>query len=288
MAYSYQSLIHTLIDGGIDPADAKEEALLLLTAFAGVDRVTLLCDRHKTYDTPALTAAVEKRLTRYPLQYILGAWDFFGCTFKVNEACLIPRPDTELLVETAIQCLPHDGAFADLCAGSGCVAVAILKHRPDLKAVALELYPETLALAVENAELNGVSDRFIPLCADLLAEGRKTLAAHAPLCGMVSNPPYIPRAVVDELAPELFYEPRAALDGGEDGLVFYRKILSDYTPLLAPDAPLLLEIGYDQGDALTALGKIYLPERPAEIIRDLGGNPRVAAFRHKTGLDRIS
>lgn len=288
MAYSYQSLTKALINGGIDPADAKEEALLLLTAFAGADRVTFLCDRHKTYDTPALTAAVERRLTRYPLQYILGAWDFFGCTFKVNESCLIPRPDTELLVETAIRELPRGGTFADLCTGSGCVAVAILKHRPDLTVVALELYPETLSLAVENARLNGVADRFIPLRADLLVEGREALTAYAPLCGIVSNPPYIPRAVVDGLAPELFYEPRAALDGGEDGLVFYRKILADYASLTADGAPLLLEIGYDQGDALTALGATYLPESSVEIIRDLGGNPRVAAFRHKADANRIS
>ncbi|MBQ9780920.1 MAG: peptide chain release factor N(5)-glutamine methyltransferase [Clostridia bacterium] len=288
MAYSYQSLTQTLIDGGIDPADAKEEAILLLTAFAGADRVTLLCDRHKLYATPALMAAVGKRLTRYPLQYILGTWDFFGCTFKVDESCLIPRPDTELLVETAITALPKGGIFADLCTGSGCVAVAILKHRPDLTAVALELYPETLSLAVENAKLNGVAHRLIPLRADLLTEGREALAAYAPLCGIVSNPPYIPRVVVDGLAPELFYEPRAALDGGEDGLVFYRKILSDYTSLLAPNAPLMVEIGYDQGDALTALGKIYLPNIPAEIICDLGGNHRVAAFRHNADSNRIS
>lgn len=269
------------MDGGIDPADAKEEALLLLTAFAGVDRVTLLCDRHKIYDTPALNAAVEKRLTRYPIQYILGKWDFYGCTFRVDEHCLIPRPDTEILVEQAVAALPEGGVFADLCTGSGCVAVAILKARPDLRAVALELYPETLRLAEENAELNGVSDRMIPMCADLLNGGVDALASHAPLCGIVSNPPYIPQKVVDGLAPELFFEPRAALDGGEDGLVFYRKILSDYTPLLAADAPLLLEIGYDQGDALRALGKRYLPHVPAEIVCDLGGQPRVAVFRHR-------
>ncbi len=280
MPYSYKSLIERLTEAGIPPSDAKEEAILLLETFGGGSRVACLCDREKLYDTPALTAAVEKRLTRYPIQYILGRWDFYGCTFKVDEHCLIPRPDTEVLVELAIAILPVGGVFADLCTGSGCVAVAILKERPDLRAVALELYPETLRLAEENAELNGVADRLIPVCADLLNGGVDALAGYAPLCGIVSNPPYIPKKVVDGLAPELFFEPRAALDGGEDGLVFYRKILSDYTPLLTADAPILLEIGYDQGEALTALGKRYLPHVPAEIICDLGGNPRVAAFRH--------
>lgn len=281
MPYSYHSLSACLEAAGLPPESAKEEALLLLEAFADVSRVSLLCDRHRVYHAPALDAAVEKRLARYPLQYILGQWDFFGCTFKVNEHCLIPRPDTELLVETAIKILPRGGVFADLCTGSGCIAVSVLKHRPDLCAVALELYPDTLALAVENAEGNGVAQRFIPVCADLLTDGKEALLSHAPLCGILSNPPYIPRAVVDELAPELFFEPRAALDGGEDGLIFYRKILADYPDLLDAQAPLLLEIGYDQADALLSLGRTYCPHRSAEILTDLGGNPRVAAFRHE-------
>ncbi len=288
MPYSHKSLTDKLTEVGISRGDALEEARLLLETFGGADRVSLLCDRTKLYDSPALTEAVEKRLTRYPLQYILGTWDFFGCTFKVDEHCLIPRPDTEILVETAIRELPQGGIFADLCTGSGCIAVAVLKHRPDLTAVALELFPEALALAVENARLNGVKDHFVPVCADLLEDGVDKLASYAPFSGILSNPPYIPRAEVDALAPELFFEPRAALDGGEDGLIFYRKILSDYPALLAPDAPILLEIGYDQGDALTDLGETYLPHMTSEIIRDLGGNPRVAAFRHPIRPSNIS
>lgn len=278
MAYSYHSLSLCLTASGIPPADAREEALLLLEAFGSATRAALLCDRHRSYDSPALEEAVARRLSRYPLQYILGEWDFFGCTFKVNEHCLIPRPDTELLVEQAIRYLPHGGTFADLCTGSGCIAVAVLKHRPDLSAVALELYPHTLALAMENAERNGVADRLIPLCADLLAEGREALATYAPLCGILSNPPYIPTAVVEGLEPELFFEPRAALDGGADGLVFYRRILEGYRGLLAEGAPMLLEIGYDQAEALRALGASLCPSDIPKILKDLDGHPRVAAF----------
>ncbi len=281
MPYSYQSLTAALTDAGIPLADAREEASLLLTAFGGADRVTLLCDRQKIYDSDALTEAVGKRLRRYPLQYILGSWAFFGCSFKVDERCLIPRPDTELLVETAIRYLPHGGIFADLCTGSGCVAIAILKHRPDLTAVALELFPETLSLACENAERNDVVARFVPLQADLLTDGLEKLSAYAPLSGIVSNPPYIPCKVCDTLSPELFYEPRAALDGGTDGLLFYRKILSDYVSLLTADAPLLLEIGYDQGEELLSLGQAHLPGQPSDIIHDLGNQPRVAVFGHR-------
>ena len=285
MPYSYQSLSDCLKAAGIPPSDAGEEALLLLEAFGGASRVACLCDRHQTYDTPALREAVEKRLTRYPLQYILGSWDFFGCRFSVNEHCLIPRPDTEVLVEAAIKAIPRDGVFLDLCTGSGCIAIAILAHRPDLRAVALELYPDTLALAVRNAEMNGVGPRFIPVCADLLGAGREALSPYAPFCALVSNPPYIPKSVVDGLAPELFFEPRVALDGGEDGLVFYRKILSDYPSLLSPQAPILLEMGYDQGDALLNLGNTYLPHGEGHILSDLGGQPRVAVFRNQREPD---
>lgn len=281
MPYSYHSLVDCLRAAGIPLSDAGEEALLLLEAFGGASRIACLCDRHKMYDTPALDAAVKKRLTRYPLQYILGSWDFYGCRFTVNEHCLIPRPDTEVLVEEAIKVIPKNGVFVDLCTGSGCIAIAILAHRPDLQAVALEFYPETLALAVENAELNGVSDRFTPICADLLTKGRGAIEPYAPFWAIVSNPPYIPKSVVDGLAPELFFEPREALDGGEDGLVFYRKILSDYPSLLTHNAPLLLEIGYDQAEALIALGKACLSKADCRILRDLGDQPRVVVFRHE-------
>ncbi len=282
MPYSYHQLISSLTAAGIPAPDAREESLLLMEAFCHTTRVDILCDRHRVYDAPGLDAAVERRLSRYPLQYILGEWDFFGLTFKVSEHCLIPRPDTEILVETAIRTLPQGGVFADLCTGSGCIAVSVLKHRPDLTAVALELFPETLALATQNAELHQVRDRFIPLCADLLTSGREALAHHAPLCGILSNPPYIPKADVNALAPELFFEPRAALDGGDDGMIFYQKILSDYADLLSPGAPLLLEISYDGAEKILHLGKTYLPHASCEIVKDLGQNPRVAAFLHPT------
>lgn len=288
MPYSYQQIISCLTASGIPAPDAREEALLLLESFSQANRVDILCDRHRIYDAPGLDAAVQRRLARYPLQYILGEWAFFGLTFKVNEHCLIPRPDTEILVETAIRTLPQGGVFADLCTGSGCIAISVLKHRPDLTAVALELFDETLALATQNAELHRVSDRFIPLCADLLTNGREALASYAPLCGIVSNPPYIPKADVEALAPELFFEPREALDGGADGMIFYEKILSDYTDLLSPDAPILFEISYDGVEKMRDLGKKHLPHASCEIIRDLGQNPRVATFLHPAAPFGIS
>ena len=273
MAYSYRSLTHALGHAGIDTPSL--EASLLLEAFAGAIKATLMADSGRLYDTPALNAAVSRRLAREPLQYILGQWEFFGCDFTVNEHCLIPRPDTEILVETAIRSLPRNARVVDLCTGSGCIAVATLVHRPDVTADALELYPDTLRLACENAKRNRVADRFRGIEADLLQNGAEALASNAPYDAILSNPPYIPTADISALSPEVHKEPFAALDGGEDGLVFYRAILRDYAPLVRAGGYILLEMGYNQADALKALIEEYLPGASVEIIRDLGGNDRV-------------
>ena len=237
-----------------------------------------MTDRDRLYDATALETAVARRLTREPLQYILGEWEFYGCTFTVTPDCLIPRPDTEILVEAAIRALPKGARIADLCTGSGCIAVATLVHRPDVTADALELYPNTLALATENAARGGVSARFTPIKGDLLGNGVDLLSSRAPYDAILSNPPYIPTADIAALAPEVHREPFAALDGGDDGLLFYRAILRDYAPLVKPGGCILLEIGYDQADALRALAAEYLPNATVEILRDLGGNDRVTGI----------
>lgn len=273
MAYTYQTLTQALTRAGID--QPAYEASLLLEHFAGVSYATLMTDRDRVYDLPALESAVTRRLSREPLQYILGEWDFCGCTFRVTPDCLIPRPDTEILVETAIKALPRGARVADLCTGSGCIAVATLYHRPDVTADALELYPQTLALATENANRNGVTDRFNPIEADLLGDGSAKLSPRAPYDAILSNPPYIPTADIAALSPEVHKEPIAALDGGEDGLVFYRAILRDYAQLVKPGGLILLEMAYDQAEDLKTLAAQYLPEASVEILRDLGGNDRV-------------
>ena len=274
MAYSYRSLTNALAAAGVDtPA---YEASLLLETFANASRATLMTDRDRPYSTPELESAVSRRLSREPLQYILGEWDFFGCVFTVSPHCLVPRPDTELLVETAIRVLPENARAVDLCTGSGCVAVATLVHRPDVTADALELYPETLKLACENANRNGVASRFTPIEADLLEDGVTCLSPRAPYDAILSNPPYIPTAVVADLSPEVHTEPHAALDGGKDGLLFYRAILRDYAPMVKRGGLIFLEIGYDQGEALVSLGREYIPDGTTRILKDLGGNHRVA------------
>ena len=224
----------------------------------------------------ALQAAVERRCTGYPLQYLLGEWYFWRECYEVNEHCLIPRSDTELLVECAVRELPQGAHFLDLCTGSGCVAVSTLCSRPDTKAVGLDLFEKTLRLAERNGKRNGVADRLTLTLADVLQPPPVTLAPGS-FDAILSNPPYIRGDVIPTLQKEVQYEPVAALFGGEDGLDFYRAILHHWTELLAPDGVILLEIGYDQADALRALGE----EKgfSCTVYRDLGGNDRVVRFR---------
>ena len=273
MDYTYRSLAETMEQGGIE--DPATEAALLLEHICGVSYATLMIERDRTYSSPALDDALARRLSHEPLQYILGKWEFFGCQFTVTPHCLIPRPDTEVLVETALKSLPRGGRFADLCTGSGCIAVSLLNARPDLTACALELYPETLKLAVLNAKDNGVAARFTPVEADLLGDGVEKLMPHAPYDAILSNPPYIPTDVIRGLSPEVHHEPNAALDGGADGLIFYRAILKNYARLVKPGGQIILEIGYDQAEALRDLANSYLPTASVRVLRDLGGNDRV-------------
>ncbi|MBQ9801497.1 MAG: peptide chain release factor N(5)-glutamine methyltransferase [Clostridia bacterium] len=249
-----------LLEAGIE--NAAGEAALLTEAF----------------DNEALTRAVERRCAHYPLQYILGTWDFYRERYKVNEHCLIPRSDTEILVDTAIKMLPNGAHFLDLCTGSGCVAISTLANRPDTVATAIDLFPQTLALATENAQSNNVSARFTPLLANVL-EAPPNLLFRDTFAAILSNPPYIRDEVVPTLQQEVAHEPRAALCGGPDGLDFYRAILEKWTALLSRDGAVLFEIGYDQKQDITALAAKY--GYTCDVKKDFGGNDRVAILRRR-------
>ena len=204
-----------------------------------------------------------------PLAYILGEWYFYDQVYRLNEACLIPRPDTEHLVEAAIKRIPRGGRLLDLCTGSGCVAISILCHRPDLTAVALDISPRALEAARENAALNGVAHRITFLCADMLADGWQNQLGR--FDGITANPPYIRPEVIATLSEEVQHEPYAALFGGEDGLDFYRRIGELQSVLLKPGGTLIMEIGYDQAEDVC---RIFAVGRES-VIRDYGGNDRV-------------
>ena len=245
--------------------DAAQEARLLFCHFAHISPAVLLASPDTDCRDGALEDALSRREAHEPLGYILGEVGFYGETYTVTPDVLIPRSDTECLVEEAIRLLPPHSRFADFCTGSGCVAISILCHRPDLTALAFDVSPAALRVAKENARRNGVEDRITFFERDLLkdfpTEGFATI---------VSNPPYIAARVIPDLSPEVQKEPHIALNGGEDGLVFYRTMLK-HRP---SGVPLFWEIGFDQETDIRRLAD----ERglSLRILRDFGGNVRVA------------
>ena len=254
----------------VDADSAELEARLLFKRCAQVsDAEIILGD--PSADSAALDDALARRLSGEPLAYILGDTEFFRESYLVTPDVLIPRPDTECLVEYAVEHLPRGARFADLCTGSGCIAISTLAARPDTTAIAVDVSDAALAVARRNAERNGVSDRISFLRADVLAGIDSAVLGR--LDAALSNPPYIAHAVTETLSREVRHEPMLALDGGEDGLDFYRAMLS-YLPALVQSGMILLEIGYDQESAVTRLAQeVGLCCR---VRRDYGGNPRVA------------
>lgn len=223
-------------------------------------------------DAHALDAALDRYGKGEPLAYLLGEQPFWRYTFKVTPDVLIPRPDTERAVEVALAHLPQGGRFADLCTGSGCIAISICGERTDLSGIMVDLSPAALDIAKENAQLIGVSDRLTAVHADILTDE----PLDEPLDLIISNPPYIESAVIADY-PSLAYEPQMALDGGEDGMVFYRALIDRFAKYLKPDGVFVFEIGYHQRDAITTLA--HAAGFDCRVTKDYGGNDRVALLR---------
>lgn len=230
---------------------------------------------------------VDIRAAGMPLQYITGIQEFMGLNFKVNEHVLIPRQDTETLVETAIEeikkrRIPAGGLrVLDLCTGSGAIAVSLAHHLKhiNLKITASDISAEAVKTAKENSALNNASrqiqfiegDLFDPFPKNRKGRGKK------PFDLIVSNPPYIPRDELQTLMREVReHEPMLALDGGADGIDFYVRILKEAYLYLRKGGLLLLEIGHDQAQVVSALAEAAGAYRPAQIIKDLAGHDRIA------------
>ncbi len=240
--------------------------LLVMRAF-GLTRIQLVTrDTDEALQGPAkeLENLLEKRLDNMPMQYILGQCEFMGLDFSVNENVLIPRPDTEVLVEEVLKYKP-DTAL-DIGTGSGAIAVSLAKY--GVKSVcACDISPKALEVAEHNAKANNVEIKFIE--SDLFENITGRFDA------IVSNPPYIASGVIPTLMPQVKdYEPRLALDGGRDGLDIYRRIISAAGAYLNQNGLLAFEIGYDQGAAVSGL----MRENgfgDVKVIRDLAGLDRV-------------
>lgn len=260
-------------------APAEERAFDLSLLFEhcfGISRYRLPIVGGKPADgakASAFFALYERYMAGEPLQYLLGEWAFYGLPFAVGEGVLIPRQDTETLVETALSLLKDTPAprVADLCAGSGCVAIAISHERSDARVFALELSDAALPYLTANIARNSASVE--PLQCDVLAP-----SPLPPLDLVVSNPPYIPRNEMETLQLQVTHEPKMALAGGEDGYDFYRALPAIYRPLLKSGGALAFEVGYNQAETVAAL---LADAGYAEICitNDLAGIARVVSGR---------
>lgn len=264
-----------LCTAGIPKEDAAFEARLLAAHCTGISPARLLTMRDGELSSPSLEDAVARRCKREPLQYILGEWEFMGLTFAVSPACLIPRADTETLVEAALPHIPKNARVADLCTGSGAIGIALAHFRPDILVTAVELFPETAQMAEKNSRRLGVSERFTVLQGDVT---KKIFQGGTSFDMIVSNPPYIALNEMEGLEPELAFEPRAALTDEGDGLSVIRGVLRTAAETLTPNGLLLMEIGASQGESVLSLAADF--GFSGKILPDTAGRDRVL-FAHR-------
>ena len=259
--------------------NARLQAELLLAAVLEVKRL----DLYLQFERPLHSSEVDRyreyvrqRLQRVPVQYITGVAAFRHLELTVTPAVLIPRPETEVLVDAALELLPEDGRVLDLCCGSGAVALSLAQEAAAAEVVAADVSDAALEVAKANGQRCGLAERVEWHCGDLFAP----LFGTEPFDLVVANPPYVRRGDLAQLAPEVRdYEPHLALDGGEDGLVYYRRIAQEAADFIRPGGYLLLEVGDGQSAAVEDL--LARSERLTEVqIRpDLNQIPRVVVAR---------
>lgn len=257
-------------------ADWKTDAWLLYEYVTGQNRMTFLMMENDAQVPEewqlCYRELIGRRCLRIPLQHITGSQEFMGYTFHVNEHVLIPRMDTEILVQEVEKCMDDGQDILDMCTGSGCIAISLKKRHPMAVVTAVDCSEKALETAKYNCrQLNAEVDLY---CSDLFEIFEQT-RMYKQFDIIVSNPPYIPSYVIETLEPEVRdYEPRLALDGAEDGLAFYRKITRNCLPFLKKRGMLFFETGHDQGNAVS------------HIMQEAGfGN--VTVIKDLAGLDRV-
>jgi len=290
------------------PKTAKEEAYRIAAALLSVPPSKIRLDMARmTVDATQKNEIIEKvhrRLKHEPLQYIMGSSYFMGEEFTVGEGVLIPRADTEILVEEALKiakewlfpCFPSsecpnsftpgDFGFLEFCTGSGCIALSFIKKMKeagfDINGVATDISCRALSYAAENARRLHCSSQIQIVQWDMMSDLSDFAADHENYQMILANPPYIKTQVIPTLEPEVaLYEPPLALDGGSDGMRFYHRIAECAKTMLAPGGWILLEIGYDQENEIQKLFEEAGFFEKISVKKDYGGNPRVAIGRKK-------
>jgi release factor glutamine methyltransferase len=254
---------------------ARFDSEMLLASSLGVDRLWLYTHFDQPLTGPELDvfrSAVIRRSKREPLQYILGYWGFWALDFAVWPGVLIPRQETEHLVECALKFAGSANKILDLCTGSGNIAISLAKELPSTFFWATDVSAQAVKLAMENARKHGIQQRICFLCGDLF-EPVKGQEKSFDL--IVCNPPYIPTNQINKLQPEIKdFEPRLAVDGGKDGLSFYRRLIPEAVSFLKPSGCLIMEIGENQA-------------RPGQEMMRNWGYQEITVFKDYGGLDRV-
>lgn len=272
--FSYGKLVEEgqrrLAAAGVE--EAAVDAWLLFSYDKKVDRTWYLLNRTQRAsgeEQEAYLKLIARRCERVPLQHITGEQEFMGLPFRVTPDVLIPRQDTEVLVEECLRHLAPGNIFLDLCTGSGCILVSLLHYAKGTFGTGADLSGKALSVAKGNVEANGVEARLVQ--GDLFEPVTGTFDL------IVSNPPYIASAEIETLAPEVReHEPRMALDGTADGLFFYRRIVQESPSYLKEGGWLCMEIGYDQGAAVRQLMEAR-GFATVSVIKDLAGLDRVVS-----------
>jgi release factor glutamine methyltransferase len=273
---------HRFAEVGIPQVEAALDAELLARDVLGWDRATWIA-RNIEEPPPSFQSRFDelcnRRIRREPMAYIRGRQEFYGREFAVSPAVLIPRPETELLIDEALLLLPALGAsrsltVIDIGTGSGCLAVTLAIEYPNARYIASDISEDALAVARANAERFGVANRIA------FVHGAYFADQHGPFNIVVTNPPYVAESERPSLAPEVVkYEPAAALFGGDDGLREVREIIAQSSRLLDEDGTLLMEVGYGQLDRVAAVANQSDTLALVRSRRDLQGIPRVAVIR---------
>lgn len=256
--------------------DAKTDAWLLMEYTANINKSYYYMNMHEPMDAgdaEDYALLIHRRAEHIPVQYLIGEAWFYGRSFRVNESVLIPRQDTEILVEEALKRIRPGMHVLDLCTGSGCILLTVLKEAA-VTGVGSDISADALLVAELNRKRLNAQANWIQ--SDLFQEIGGSFDM------ILSNPPYIQTRVIEDLSPEVKdHEPHLALDGSEDGLLFYRRIVAETPEYLNPSGWLCMEIGYDQGDALRELLAGSGKYTNVEIVKDLSGLDRVALAQLK-------
>ena len=265
----------------LEPCSAEDssfEADCIVADLLGCTNSALRLYSEKEIETATAEKAMDfaqRRLLHEPLQYILGKWEFYGREFYVGEGVLIPRPETELLIDSAISELKGktQPVCYDLCSGSGCIGITVSKEIPDSRVFMLEKSEKAFGFLEKNVAHNGAAN-CKPVIGDIFEESPFEEKADI----ILSNPPYICSDVIPTLHPEVHKEPQMALDGGENGLVFYERIAKGWIKALKPDGIIAVEIGDEQGESVSALFRKSFSD--VRVIKDFSGNDRVVVAKN--------